>query len=287
MKKLTVLIIALLNVCCIHAQQTDWSIVENIFGKKGIAQGDYFKITFPRSDLTVKINDVTIDPSLALTSWIGYMKMDTEVMIMGDLVLLDSELPKVISKLSVSGMNVTAIHNHLISETPAIKYMHFEGTGSVVKLSQIMKSVLALTGTPLTPPSTNSQQQNMDWSKVEAILGKPGTHKGVVDQFAFPRAESVTENGMLLPPILGMATAINFQVAGDKTVIAGDFVLLSNEVNPVLKSLSASGVTVTAVHNHMLNESPRLFMMHFWAVGDPAQLAGAVKAALDLTNIKN
>jgi len=279
-------IIPLLFAQLSFAQQYNWKNVEQVFGKSGTAQGDYFKITFPRSDLTVTINDITVDPSLALTSWIGYMKMDTQVMIMGDLVLLDKELQKVISKLSTSGIDVTAIHNHLISETPAVKYMHFEASGNALKLSEIMKSALELTGTPLTPSPANAQQQNIDWSDVETILGKQGTHKGIVDQFSFPRSETISENSMALPPLLGMATAINFQMTGVKACIAGDFVLMANEVNPVLRSLSASGITVTAVHNHMLNESPRLFMLHFWGLGDPAQLAHGITAALDLTNIK-
>jgi len=268
------------------AQQNDWSGVENVFGKKGTVQGNVFKITFPRSDLKVTIGDFPVAPGLALTSWIGFMTMGNNTMMMGDLVMRDSEVSSVISKLMSEGLSITALHNHLINETPAVKYMHFSGNGDAVKLAWEMKAVLATTGTPLTAMQPGTQTAEPDWSKVEAILGNSGKAKGNLLQYGFPRNEKLTESGMEIPAFMGTATGINFQMDGSRAATTGDFVLLAKEVNPVVKALTENGITVTAIHNHMLYDNPRLYMLHFWAVDNPEKLAQGLKAALDKTNSK-
>jgi hypothetical protein len=264
--------------------QIDSLGLNNIFGKKGTVQGQVYKVTFPRSDLKVKVNDFAVAPGLALGSWIGILVMGHESMMMGDLVLLDTEEASVVAKLVASNLFITAIHNHLTNEKPAVKYIHFSGTGDPLQLAESIKSVLAITGTPLVTPAAQTQNTNPDWSKVEAILGKSGKHNGLLLQYGFPRKEKLMESGMEMPPAMGMATGINFQMDGNNAAITGDFVLLANEVNPVIKELTNNGIVVTAVHNHMLFDNPRLFMLHFWAVGDPGKLATGLKAALDRTN---
>lgn len=214
------------------------------------------------------------------------MKMGNQASMMGDLVLLDKEVAPVISKLISEGLQITALHNHIVNETPAIKYIHFSGNGDAVVLAGKIKSVFAITGTPLTPPSSQTQSANPDWSKVEAILGTTGKHNGNLLQYSFPRNEKLTESGMKMPAYMGMATGINFQMSENKAAITGDFVLLASEVNPVAKALTENGIQVTAIHNHMLYDNPRLFMLHFWAVDEPAKLAKGLKEALDKTNSK-
>jgi len=270
-------------ICC--KAQVDSTGLDNIFGKKGSVQGMVFRITYPRSDLKVNVGEFSVSPGLALTSWIGILFMGNESMMMGDLVLLDTEEATVIAKLVASNLSITAIHNHLTNEKPAIKYIHFSGSGDPLKLAASIKSVLAITGTPLTVPAPPQQQTvSPDWSKVEAVLGKGGKHNGQLLQYSFARKEKLLESGMEMPPSIGMATGINFQMDGRKAGITGDFVLLASEVNPVVRALSESGIIVTAVHNHMLYDEPRLFMLHFWAVNDPEKLAIGLKAALDKTN---
>ena len=267
--------------------QVDSTGLNNVFGKKGSVQGMVYRITYPRSDLKVKIDEFSVAPGLALTSWIGILFMGNESMMMGDLVLLDSEESKVVAKLIASNLSITAIHNHLTNEKPAIKYIHFSGSGDPLQLAASIKSVLAITGTPLTIPSIQQQQTTSpDWSKVEAILGGGGKHNGQLLQYSFARKEKLLESGMEMPPSIGMATGINFQMDGKNAGITGDFVLLANEVNPVVKALTENGIIVTAIHNHMLYDDPRLFMLHFWAVNDPEKLAIGLKAALDKTNSK-
>ena len=285
MKKILASALAITTAMCSFAQ-TDSTALNNIFGKKGSVQGNVYKITYPRSDLKVKVDDFSVAPGLALGSWIGIIKMGNESMMMGDLVLLDSEVPKVITKLMQENLEITAIHNHLINETPAIKYIHFHGSGDALQLAEKIKSVLAVTATPLTPPATQIQATNIDWSKVTAVLGTTGKQNGMLLQYSFPRNEKLTESGMEMPPSMGMATAINFQMDGNRAAITGDFVLIPDEVNPVIKALTENGIMPTAIHSHMLHDEPRLFMMHFWAVGEPEKLATGLKAALDKTNSK-
>jgi hypothetical protein len=295
--KTIIISILLFNFSFCFGQQNDWTSVENVFGKKGTVQDNVFKISYPRSDLKVKVGDLTVAPGFALGSWIGFINVskrmdmrdheaDTKnaAMMMGDLVLLDTEIPEVLKKLVAVDLKVTAIHNHLINESPNVKYVHFSGTGDRVKLAEAIKSVLAITATPLAPPQSPAQTTNIDWSAVETILGTTGKHNGMLLQYVFPRKEKLKESGMVMPPFIGMGTAINFQKNGDKAAITGDFVLLADEINPVVKILVENGITPTALHNHMIHDNPRLFMMHFWAVDDPAKLARALQQVLTETN---
>jgi len=288
MKKLFALFFLLFSFFPVHAQVSGWAEIEKVFDRKGTVQGEVFKIAFPRADLKVKVGEVAIEPAFALTSWMAFKPMEKQVMIMGDLVLLDHEIAPVTAKLVASGIEITALHNHIVNESPSVMYMHFGGHGDAKALAEKMKAVLALTGTPMKLPPATAPATELDWSKVEATLGYTGQRKGTVLQFGIPRAEKITENGMEVPPFMGMATAINLQMTGEKAATTGDFVLLANEVNPVVKALTENGIAVTAIHNHMLFESPRLFFLYFWGFDAPEKLATGLKAALDKTNsVKN
>src|SRR6476659_9131940 len=287
MKKTLISILAAAGFIYCNAQQIDSTALNNVFGKKGTVTGNVYKVSFPRSDLKVKVGDFSVAPGLALGTWVGIISMGDHAMMMGDLVLLDTEVPKVINKLMEENLEITAIHNHLISETPTIKYIHYHGEGDAVALAKRIKAVLEVTGTPLTPMAAQNQAPSPDWSKVTALLGTTGKQSGMVLAYAFPRNEKTMESGMEMPPSMGMATAINFQMDGNRAAITGDFVMLADEVNPVIKALTANGIMPTALHSHMLHDEPRLFMMHFWAVGDPEKLATGLKAALDKTNSKH
>ncbi len=284
MKKFFAFFFLLFSFYTVHAQVSGWAEIEKVFDRKGSVQGEVFKIAFPRADLKVKVGEVAIEPALALTSWIAFKPMEKHAMIMGDLVLLDREIAPVMAKLVTSGIEITALHNHIVNESPSVMYMHFGGHGNAKELAEKMKAVLALTGTPMTQPPASAPATEPDWSKVEAALGYTGQRKGRVLQFGIPRAEKITENGMEVPPFMGMATAINLQMIDEKAATTGDFVLLANEVNPVVKALTENGIAVTAIHNHMLFESPRLFFLHFWGYEAHDKLAAGLKAALDKTN---
>lgn len=262
----------------------DQDSVERIIGKKGTMQDGVLKFTFPRYDLKVNVGSVSIQPELALTSWMAFHQVGHQAMIMGDLVLLESEIDPVIAQMIANGLEITALHNHLLYELPRIMYLHISGIGEAVKLAQGIKNVLSVTHTPLTGHTASQPLPSDYWSTVEGIMGKKGNQVGKVIQFSFPRSDNIKEFGIEIPPGMGISQAINFQAEGQNIAATGDFVLIAQEVNPVIRTLKYYGMTVTAIHNHMLYESPRLFFLHFWAVNRPDQIAYGIKEALKQTN---
>jgi hypothetical protein len=266
----------------------DWKIVEAAMGRSGSTQpGDVYKFGMPRKDMQVTVEGTPIKAGLALGSWVAFKKMGGEAMVMGDLVLSEDEVEPVMMKLQQGGIEQTALHNHVLHETPRVMYMHIAGHGNAVKLATAIHDALALTKTPGGGPTAPAKvtDYGFDTGQVDAILGHKGKDNGGVYQVAVPRTEKIIDGGMEIPPSMGTATAINFQPTGNgKAAITGDFVLLGKEVNPVIRALRQNGIEVTAIHSHMLTEEPRLFFMHFWANDDALKLAKGLRAALDQTN---
>jgi hypothetical protein len=281
---------AMIASASVTAADMDWSKVDQALGRKGAPQaGGIYKYGIPRSDLKVTVDGVPIKPSFALGGWLAFEPMGSTAMVMGDLVLTDSEINPVMKKLLEEGLEVTAIHNHLLRTSVPVFYMHVGGHGDPAKLAESLHAALALSKTPLTqsPPATPAPAVDLDTAALEKTLGAKGNANGGVYQFGIPRAESITEGGMAVPPSMGTATSINFQpTGGGKAAITGDFVLLGSEVQPVLRALREHGIEVTALHSHMVDETPRLYFMHFWANDDAQKLASGVRAALDLANLK-
>ncbi len=247
--------------------------------------GDVYKVGLPRTDLHVKVGDVEIKPALALGGWLAFKQAEHGAMVMGDLVLSEDEVAAVTEKLQAAGIQQTAIHNHVLHESPRVLYMHVEGHGDAAKLAKSLHDALAVTKLPPAAPAKPSPLEGLDQSQIEQALGRQGKVNGVVLQFSIARADKITEDGMEIPPAMGTATALNFQpTGGSKAAITGDFVLISKEVNPVIRVLTSNGIAVTALHSHMLTESPRLFFMHFWANDDGVKLAKALRDALKETN---
>ena len=257
-------------------------------GKSGAMQaGNVFKFSFPRSDLNVTARGVRIKPALALGSWVAFKKMGGQAMAMGDLVLSEDEVSPVMMKLQQEGIEQTALHNHVLNESPRVMYMHISAHGDAEKIAGSIHAALALTKTPLGAPTgpAPTQELGIDTKQLDQIIGHGGKANGGVYQFRVPRAEKITEAGMEVPPSMGVATAINFQpTGGGKAAITGDFVMVASEVNTVIRALRENGIEVTALHSHMLGEEPRLFFMHFWANDDAVKLARGLRAALDKTN---
>ena len=270
-----------------HAQQVDWQKVDDTLGRKPAIAGDVRRYGFPRSDLTVTLDSVTIKPALALGGWIAFKPMHDGAMVMGDLVLLETEVNPVMAKLIEGGLEITAVHNHLLRASPATFYMHVGGHGDPVKMAGVIHDALALSKTPLAASAASPPPAiDLDTAQLDQIVGARGQNNGGVYQFAVPRRDPISESGMEITPVgpMGVAQAINFQqTGGGKAAITGDFVLTGDEVNPVIRALRSNGIDVTAIHSHMLDEQPRLFFLHFWAVDDALKLARGLRAALDKT----
>jgi hypothetical protein len=271
-----------------HAQDIDWQQVDDVLGRKPAVAGDVHRYGFPRSDLSVTLDGVTIKPTLALGGWVAFKPAHGGVMIMGDLVLLDSEINPVMARMIADGIEITAVHNHLLRANPETFYMHIAGHGDPIKLATAIREALAESKTPLTvtPPAGPSPTVDLDTAQLDQIIGAKGQANGGVYQFNVPRRDAITEDGMQLSPVgpMGVAIGINFQPTGDgKAAITGDFVLTGDEVNPVIMALKTHGIEVTALHSHMLDEQPRIFFMHFWANDNAIKLAKGLRAALDKT----
>jgi Domain of Unknown Function (DUF1259) len=281
-------ILAALSASAATAEEIDWQKVDDAIGRKAAVSGDVHRYGFPRSDLVVALDGVAIKPALALGGWIAFKPMHGQAMIMGDLVLLETEISPVMLKLMEGGLEITAVHNHLLRANPATFYMHVGGHGDPVKIAAVIHDALGVSKTPLTASAPASPPPAIDLytAQLDQIIGAKGQANGGVYQFGVPRRDPVSEGGMQLMPggPLGVATAINFQPTGNgKAAITGDFVLIGDEVNPVIKALRANGIEVTALHSHMLDEQPRLYFMHFWANDDAVKLAKGLRAALDKT----
>jgi len=271
------------------ASPIDWSAVGQALGKSGSMQpGDVYKVGLPRTDLQVTVESIPIKPVLALGSWVAFKQTGVnDAMAMGDLVLLDSEVVRVTAILQKGGVEQTAIHNHLLNESPHVTYMHIRAHGDPVKVATAIHAALVSTGTPLggAPAGNAAAAFELDTARVAQALGRSGKVNGGVYQVSVPRAETIIDGGIEVPPAMGVATALNFQpIGGQRAAVSGDFVLIASEVNPVIQALRQGGIEVTALHSHMLYESPRLLFMHFWATNDATMLAGSLRAALDKTN---
>jgi hypothetical protein len=270
------------------AQNIDWKKVDEAAGRNATVSGDVHRYGFPRTDLQVTLDGVAIKPGFALGGWVAFKPAHEGAMVMGDLVLLESEINPVMAKLIENGLEITAVHNHLLRANPATFYMHVGGHGDPVKMAAAIHTALGTSKTPLTAPTPAASQPavDLDTAQIDQIIGAKGQANGGIYQIGVSRRDPISENGVQLSPAgpTGVATGINFQpTGGGKAAITGDFVLAPEEVNPVIKALRENGIEVTALHSHMLTEQPRLFFMHFWANDDALKLARGLRAALDKT----
>jgi len=296
-----------------RAQGVTTGPIDEALGRSGQKTGDVYKVSFPRSDLHVSVHGLAIKPGLALGSWAAFLGTDDNAMVMGDLVLLESELNLVIAKLRSSGFDISAVHNHLMEESSRVLYAHYMGHGPAVHLATSLRAALALSKTPLGKPAATTEEAAPAWVKaVEDAVGRKGTFKGGVLSCGVARSDAITMGGTTIPPAAGVAEGINFQAADSGNHLAclaiaefclhgsrrptleysfyvattGDFVLTAEEVNPVISELQGHQISVTALHSHMLTEQPRLFFMHFWSVGTPEAVGAGIKAALSRVAVK-
>jgi hypothetical protein len=284
-KLLAASLVAVSLITPARSQDIDWQKVDDAMGRKAAVSGDVHRYGFPRSDLSVTLDEVTIRPALALGGWVAFKPAHGGAMVMGDLVLLESEINPVMLKLIEGGLEITAVHNHLLRASPATFYMHVGGHGDPAKMASMIREALSASKTPLTAPAAAAPPPiDLDTAQLDQLIGAKGQANGGVYQFNVPRRDPITADGMQMTPVapMGGATAINFQpTGGGKAAITGDFVLAGDEVNPVVRALRTNGIDVTAIHSHMLDEQPRLFFLHFWANDEAVKLARGLRAALD------
>ncbi|MFI6953376.1 DUF1259 domain-containing protein [Nocardia sp. NPDC050408] len=267
----------------------DWKPVTELLRCTGKFGDDntVYRIPLVRSDLQVQSQGVAIKPGLSLGGYAAFAKYDDTSMVMGDLVVTEDELPKVTDALHANGFQQTALHKHLLEQSPPIWWTHIEAMGDPAQLAKGLAAALAATtiAAPAAPPA-QQPLVDIDTAGVNAALGRTGTADGGLLKFNLARAETISDDGHVLPPSFGVTTVVNFQpVGGGKAAINGDFALTGPEVNKVIEALRKGGISVVEVHNHMLADDPRLFYLHYWAVDNAVTLAKALRPALEATNL--
>jgi hypothetical protein len=289
-RRLLIVVSTLVLPIAVSGQGLDITKIDQVLGRSGQKMGDVYRVAFPRTDLHVTLQGVAVKPGLALGTWAAFAGTDDDAMVMGDIVLLTEEVSGVMSKLRQRGIEITALHNHLLGETPHVMYIHYMGHGKAGELAESLKAALSESKTPMAKPATPEPAPEPAFVKaVEGTLAQKGKLNGGVLAFGVPRAEPITmtPGGMAMPASLGVAQSINFQEAGTgKVATTGDFVLIAEEVNPVISALEEHHLEVTGLHSHMLTEQPRIFFMHFWGYGPTQEVADGIKAALDKIHTK-
>lgn len=262
------------------AQTTgDFRDVEQILGITGQTQEGVFVVSFPRSDIKVTIHGESVPTAFGFGSWTAWKNMGNEMMVMGDLVLLEKEINPVISALEEANIYVTALHNHFLGEKPRIMYMHIHGVGQAGALARGIRNALDKTETPRSHPVATSASPSIDTKRIEEIIGHVGKAGGGIYKITVGR-HGVKTHGMELTSSMGLNSWIAFIGTNDRAHVAGDIAMLANEVNPVIRALRKHGIKIVAVHNHMLDEEPRIFFLHYWGTGKAENLARAFRDAL-------
>jgi hypothetical protein len=273
----------------VRTKLSDWAAVAKVLGRTGDMKRDLMYHTgLPRRDLSVVSHGVLVRAELALGSHVSFVRYtDGSTMLMGDLVVTEKELQPFIDVLQRHGIAVTALHKHLLSQTPDIWWVHVHAHGhDPLAVARGLRAAFDRTGTPPPRPSVPSRHTGMDTAGIDAALGVRGSFDDGIYKSVFVRRETVTESGMVLPPGLGSTTAFNWQsLGGGRVAVNGDCAMVAGEVQNVLAALRRAGTELVELHNHGLRDEPRLFFVHFWAVGDGVTLARGLRAAVDATDV--
>ena len=272
----------------------DTLVIEHTLGMKGKFNNGEYKVTIPQNDLSIMVDGFKIIPAMGLGTWVDFAPSHDGAMIMGDLVLTETDLKPVQQEIIRQGLTITAIHNHFVRNHPNVMYMHVGGSGNLEQIAQKVKGVLdkikeVRGGDPSKGSASSEAVQNtLDTKRLDEILGyKAEMSKGVY-KYTIGRPDvNLKEHGVTVTTFMGFNTWAAFQGTPDKAAVAGDFAMLENEVAPVIKALVENGIEVVAVHNHMVHEQPRTFFLHYWGLGNAEQLAKGLRAALDQTGKKN
>ena len=263
-----------------------WAAIRRVFGQDGESHDGYFRVNLPRTDLAVRVGSDALESPFEFTSYIGFVPVGkSDVLAMGEYVLRDDEVANVTSELRRDGISTPAVHNHLIGESPRIVYVHVMARGPAESVAAKLKAAFEKSATPLKRASESASAVN--WAAVDAILGKHSEASNHVAEYEFPRREHLTIDGIPVKSsgMLETASEVVFQqLANGRAACGGELFVLPSEIDAVARALDEHGLHVTAIHNHMVAQSPQMYWMHWYGTGDAAALARGVAAALEHTN---
>lgn len=279
-------------LACPPGSKLDIAQIEQITGMKGAEKNGEYKITVPQNDLNITVDGFKIIPAMGLGSWIAFTPCADSVMMMGDIILSETDIAPVQREVIRQGLSITAIHNHFVRNHPNVMYMHIDGFGNVAKVSAIAKAVFdkvkEVRGHDPKAGKADSVINTLNIPSLDAIMGYKGEMSKGVYKYTIGRPDvMLKEHGIPISTFMGFNTWASWQGTPDKAAVAGDFTMLENEVNPVIKALVENGIEVVAVHNHMVHEEPKVFFLHYWGVGPAEQLAKGLRSALDQTGKGN
>ncbi len=272
----------------VRTTEADWKPVADVLGRTGaLSDSTVYRVGFPRRDLTVTSYGVTVKAGLSFGSYAAFARYrDHRVMAMGDLVVTEPELQHVTDTLHAHGLDQTSLHKHLLSHTPDVWWTHFHAIGDPVLIATGIRAALDATATPPPAPATPPPPLDLDTGRIDAAFDTPGKNDGGIYKFTFARDETIAIHDRVTPPAMGVTTGIGFQPVGSgNAAVNGDFVMTAHEVQDVIVALRRGGIAVVELHNHSLDDDPRLFYLHFWAVDDGAELARTLAAAVDVTRV--
>jgi len=272
-------------------QPLDISTIEKVSGLKGKENKGEYKITVPQNDLKVVVDDFKIIPAMGLGSWAAFTPSSNGVMVMGDIIVTETDLKPVQQEVIKQGLTITAIHNHFVRNHPNVMYMHIGGSGSTEQMAQKVRAVFDAVKTSRghdpAAAAPDSVVTTIDAKVLDGIIGSKGEWSKGVYKYTIGRPDvPLKEHDVAVSTFLGFNTWAAWQGTPDHAAVAGDFTMLEDEVAPVIKALVENGIEVVAVHNHMVHEQPRIFFLHYWGVGNAEQLAKGLKAALNETGKK-
>jgi len=276
------------TVACPPGSKLDIQQIEQLTGMKGAEKNGEYKITVPQNDLNIMVDGFKIIPPMGLGSWIAFTPCADSVMMMGDIILSETDLAPVQQEVIRQGLAITAIHNHFVRNRPNVMYMHIDGFGNTAKVAGIAKAIFdkvkEVRGKDPKAGKADSVINTLNIPALDAIIGNKGEMSKGVYKYTIGRPDVLlTEHGIPITTFMGFNTWAAWQGTPEKAAVAGDFTMLENEVAPVIKTLIENGIEVVAVHNHMVHEDPKIFFLHYWGVGPAEQLAKGLRAALDQT----
>ncbi len=293
-------ILSLVCTCLqpVHSQMThamdsshhsaDIRTIEKVTGMKGMEKNGEYKITVPQNDLNVMVDGFKITPPMGLGSWAVFSPSSHGVMVMGDIILTENDLKPVQQEVIRQGLTISAIHNHFVRNHPNIIYMHIGGSGQAdsmaAKVKAVFDAVKASRGTDPGKVPKDSVVNTIDLTRLDHIIGEKGEMNGGVYKYTIGRPDvKLTEHGMPVTTFGGFNTWASWQGTPERAAVCGDFTMLADEVAPVIKALVENKIEVVAVHNHMIDEQPIVYFLHYWGTGNAEQLAHGLRAALDKT----
>jgi len=277
--------------CAPGTSKLDIATIEQITGMKGVEKNGEYKITVPQNDLNIVVDGFKIIPPMGLGSWTAFTPCGDSAMVMGDIILTETDLAPVQQEVIRQGFAITAIHNHFVRNRPNVMYMHIDGRGNTSSLSTSVKAIFDKVkesrGADPKAAKADSVTNTLNILLLDSIIGHKGELSKGVYKYTIGRPDvKLQEHGIPVSSFMGFNTWAAWQGTRAKAAVCGDFTMLEDEVQPVIKALVENGIEVVAVHNHMVHEEPKVFFLHYWGVGNAEKLAHGFKAALDKTGGK-